>query len=305
MDISIIIVSYNTRDMTLACIRSVYEETRDVSFEILVVDNNSSDGSPEAIAEAFPDLTLFALKKNLGFAKANNYASKHAQGRYLLLLNPDTLVLNRGLDKLVKFAQENPDNLLYGGRTFYGDHSLNPTSCWAKATLWSTFCYATGLTSLFRHNHFFDPESYGNWQRDTVREVDIVTGCLLMIKTSLWVELEGFDEEFFMYAEDADLCLRASERGATPVIVPEATVVHYCGASEKVRVDKMIRLFRAKKQLMAKHWRPCSFFVGRNLLTSSALFRYVATTLLALFMPVRYKESKQSWQAIWQRRSEW
>jgi len=304
-NISIIVVSYNTREMTLECLRSIYKQTEDTSLELLVVDNNSEDNSALAIAEYFPDCTLISSKMNIGFACANNLAAMQAKGDFLLLLNPDTIVLDGAIQKLYAFARKNPGNLVYGGRTLYGDHSLNPTSCWRRPTLWSLFCYATGLTSIFRKNKLFDPESYGAWQRDSVREVDIVTGCFLLIDKKLWNHLRGFDPHFFMYGEDADLCLRAAKEGASPIITPAATIIHYCGASEKVRADKMVRLFRAKEQLIRKHWNPIARCIGLALLRFSVLSRTIACQLITLFIPNRTHKNAESWKEIWQRRKEW
>lgn len=305
MDVSIIIVSYNTKALTLACLHSVYEQTKDISFELIVVDNDSADNSVQAIAEEFPDIILIASKENLGFARANNLGTKMAKGDYLLLLNPDTVVLEGAIQKLHAFARIHPGNRVYGGRTLYGDYSLNPTSCWRKPTLWSLFCYSFGLTSIFRRNELFDPESYGSWQRDSEREVDIVTGCFLMVEKKLWNQLDGFDPRFFMYGEDADLCFRATKAGARPIITPDATIIHYCGASEKVRADKMVRLFRAKEQLIRSHWSPAARHIGLTLLRFSVLSRTIVCQLTALFMPSRPNKNAESWKEIWQRRKEW
>lgn len=303
--ISVVIVSYNTMEMTLACLQSVYEQTNNISFEVIVVDNNSSDNSAQSIAESFPEVHLVASKENLGFARANNLAALAARGEYLLLLNPDTVVLDGAIQKLVDFARKHPENRLYGGRTLFDDHSLNPTSCWRRPTIWSLFCYATGLVSLFRRNALFDPESYGAWQRDSVQEVDIVTGCFLLIEKKFWQQLKGFDPQFFMYGEDADLCLRAIEAGARPVINPDATIVHYGGASEKVRADKMIRLFRAKEQLIERHWVKSTGRLGKALLRASVLSRVLACTFLKCISPKKFNTKLESWQEIWQRRKEW
>ncbi len=305
IDVSIIVVSYNTREMTLACLGSVYEQTRDISFELIVVDNDSRDDSAQAIEESFPDVNLIASKENIGFARANNLAAVKAKGDYLLLLNPDTLVLDGAIEKLYAFARKHPANQVYGGRTLYGDHSLNPTSCWKRPTLWSLFCYATGLVSIFRRNPLFDPESYGTWQRDSVREVDIVTGCFLMIEKKLWDRLGGFDSQFFMYGEDADLCFRAAGEGAKPIITPTATIVHYCGASEKVRADKMIRLFRAKEQLIRRNWNPIAAQIGLGLLRFSVFSRMIACDFLNFVASKRLNNNDESWKEIWQRRKEW
>lgn len=305
LDISIIIISFNTREMTLACLQSVFEQTKDLSFEIIVVDNNSSDNSARAIEASFPSIDLIKYKENLGFAGANNLAAKKANGRYLLLLNPDTVVLDGAIQKLHSFAKSHSDNLVYGGRTLFGDLTLNPTSCWKRPTLWSLFCYSTGLTSIFRNNSFFDPESYGGWARDTIRSVDIVTGCFLMIDRRLWEKLGGFEQDFFMYGEDADLCFRAKNEGAIPIITPEATIIHYCGASENIRVDKMLRLLRAKEQLFRKHWNRIAAYLGITMLRFSVLSRVCACGFLNLIGRKSLYEKYESWRDIWRRRKEW
>jgi len=303
--LSIIIVSYNTQKMTLSCIESVYQQTNYIPFEIIVVDNDSTDGSSISIPETFPDLLFISLKENLGFAGANNLAARKARGQYLLLLNPDTLVIDNAIDKLVLFADTFPDNLIYGGRTLFKDYSLNPTSCWRAPSLWSLLCYSSGLASVLRKNIIFDPESYGRWKRNSVREVDIVTGCFLLIKKDFWDQLNGFDPQFFMYGEDADLCLRAAQLGAKPICVPDATIIHYGGASEKIRTDKMVRLFRAKEQLIRRHWESSAALIGVTLIRFSVLSRYWATELLLFFKVKKGVENAYIWREIWRRKREW
>ena len=136
MDLSIIVVSYNTREITLECLRSVFAETHGLEFELLVVDNDSSDGSAEAIRSEFPDVWLDALDTNLGFAGANNHAAKRANGNYIQLLNPDTLVLDGAIQSLFRFAESYRGRGIFGGRTLFPDRSLNPSSCWSRITLW-------------------------------------------------------------------------------------------------------------------------------------------------------------------------
>jgi hypothetical protein len=305
LDVSIIIISYNTREMTLDCIQSVIEQTREIAYEIIVVDNDSKDYSARAISENYPNVNLISSKVNLGFAAANNLAAEKAKGRYLILLNPDTIVLGNAIHRLLEFATIHSSNRIYGGRTLYADLTLNPTSCWQRPTLWSIFCYAMGLVSIFRRNAFFDPESYGKWQRDSIREVDIVTGCFLMIEKKLWDLLGGFDSRFFMYGEDADLCLRAKNAGARPLITPDATIIHYGGASEPLRADKMIRLFRAKEQLIRIHWNPVAMKIGLILLRLSVLSRLVAFNVLNFLKVNKFNNNADSWKEIWQRRKEW
>ena len=303
VDISVLIVSYNTRQMTLDCLRSVYEQTRDVSFEVIVVDNMSSDGSAEAIAQQFPTVDLIVPGSNLGFARANNLAARRAKGQYILLLNPDTVILDRAIDQVVRFARSRAEVGIVGGRTFFGDGSLNYNSCHGRPTLWSLFCLGTGLSSAFRRSRIFNPEAFGTWKRDTVRTVDAVTGCFLLIDTQLWRELDGFDESFFIYCEDTDLCLRSWAQGRSCMICPDARLIHYGGQSDRVRPDKMVRLFRARAQLIVKHWRRGTHWFGIAAFQSWALSRMLAHGLLRLVQPRRQRDF-ETWREIWQRRAE-
>ena len=293
-DVSIIVVSYGTRDMTLACLSSIVRQTHDVKYEVLVVDNASPDESDEAMAAAFPSFHHLPQSQNLGFAAANNLAAKSARGEYLLLLNPDTVVLDGAVDKLVAFARRRPGAGVWGGRTLFGDGTLNPSSCWRRQTLWNLFCRGVGLSKLFPNSALFHSESYGGWKRDSVREVDIVTGCFLLIGRALWNQLDGFAPEFFMYGEDADLCLRARAAGSRPAVTPEATIVHYGGATEQNDLRKNIRLLAAKALLIKKH---------------SPGVRSLATALLQLRPLLLMLSSRgaqhQKWAAVWANRGIW
>jgi len=307
-EVSVIIVSYNTRELTLDCLRSVYAQTRDVSFEVFVVDNASADGSAAAIAAEFPQVRLFALDRNLGFAAGNNLVARHAIGNWLLLLNPDTVVLDGAIDRLLAFAAEqsakNPAFGIFGGRTLYPDGRLNPASAWRRPTPWSVFCMGTGLTSVFRQSRVFNPEAMPHWRRDTVREVDIVTGCFLLLRRALWRELGGFDPAFFMYGEEADFCLRARRYGVRCRICPDAEIIHYGGASEKGRADKLVRLLRAKTQLVRKHWPRRSAWFGVRMLKAWAWTRMAGFSMIALARS-RYRDTAVAWASVWRRRGEW
>jgi len=255
-ELSIIVVSYNTRDLTLDCLRSVYRETANVDFELILIDNASEDGSAAAIRDEFPDVRLFPLKENLGFAGANNMAAQYAHGEYMLLLNPDTVVLDHAIDRIMDFARNNSFAGIWGGRTVFADGSLNATSCWGKITPWSLFCRSTGISSLFSRTEFLNPEEYGGWLRDSERAVDIVTGCFLLIRKEDWERLGGFDLEFYMYGEEADLCLRARTIGHRPMITPTATIIHYGGASDTVRPRRIHNVLAARAKLIRKHVSP-------------------------------------------------
>lgn len=307
IDVSILVVSHNTREMTIACLDSIRRETRGPTFEVIVVDNNSSDGSAVAIGEHATVTRLFALKENIGFARANNLAAAHARGRYILLLNPDTLVIERAIDRLYEFAQVRPEAMIWGGRTVFGDGRLNPASCWGRMTPWNLFCRAAGLTGLLKRTELFNGESYGGWRRDSVREVDIVSGCFLLLPRALWQQLGGFDEHFYMYGEEADLCLRArSQHGARPQITPAATIVHFGGASERTRTAKMVKLLAAKASLIERHWSPALRPIGLALLRMWPLSRWIANSVIFRVIGSQSAaQTAEAWREIWQARGNW
>ena len=306
MRLSIIIVSYNTCDMTRACLESVYEQALSDDFEVIVVDNASDDGSAEMVRQSFPHAVLRAEKVNHGFAAGNNIAAGMARGDYLLLLNPDTVVLDHALDRLVAFAESAPQAGIWGGRTIFADGSLNPTSCWRRPTPWNLFCRAVGLSALFPGSAILNSESYGGWRRDSVRHVDIVTGCLFLIRREMWERLGGFSPDFFMYGEEADLCLRARKAGCRPMITPDATIVHYGGASEKTRVGKLVKLFAAKMEIVRRHWRAPLRPLGTGLMALFVLVRVAGFGLAAgLFRGGRFGDQASAWRDVWRRRASW
>ena len=257
-----------------------------------MLDNDSGDGTAEMVGAEFPDVRLLALDENLGFAAGVNRAAEDARGEYVLLLNPDTVVHDGALDSLVGFARAHPEHGLYGGRTLDPDGTVNPGSCWAQPSLWSLVCFATMLSTAFKGSRLFDPEAIGGWKRDTVREVGIVTGCLLLAPRAVWRELGGFDTRFFMYGEDADLGMRAWARGLRPAITPDAVITHEIGVSSASRPDKLVLLFRGKATLLRKHWSP--------------LRRRVGIALLLLGVGVRALLARSSpWRAVWAARRSW
>jgi GT2 family glycosyltransferase len=295
-DVSILVVTYRCRDAARGCLASL-RETVAVPHEVVVLDNDSQDGTVEMVREEFPDARLIASEENLGFAVGCNRAAEEARGKYVLLLNPDTVVHEGAVGALLDFARAHPEHGLVGGRTLDPDGSVNPGSCWGAPSLWSLFCFATLLSSAFKRTRLFDPESLGAWQRDTVREVDIVTGCLLLAPRTLWQELGGFDARFFMYGEDADLSLRAAQLGYRPAITPDAVVTHEIGVSSAAREDKLMLLFRGKATLLRKHWRGTRLRLGLGLLAAGLGLR----SLLS-----RGRGAQPSpWTRVWRSRSDW
>jgi N-acetylglucosaminyl-diphospho-decaprenol L-rhamnosyltransferase len=305
LDLTVIVVSFNTRELTLTSLETLFETTRATRFRCIVYDNASADGSAEAIAAAFPQVEVIAADRNIGFAAANNVVAQTATTPYLLLLNPDTEVHEGAIDRLMDFARARPEAGIWGGRTVFPDGSLNIASCWGQITPWSLFTRATGLSSIFRSSEFFNPEGIGGWQRDSVRDVDIVVGCFLLIKTDLWRDLGGFDLRYYMYGEEADLCLRAKTRGFQPMITPDAEIMHLVGASTTVRADKSVLVLKARATLIRDHWSRGLVPLGLALMWLWAGLRRAGTAPLGLSRTQSHKTRAQLWKTIWTRRREW
>ncbi len=312
VDVTVVVVSYRTRDITIECLRSFIAELGSLRADLIVVDNDSPDGSAEAIAELFASTSqeglttkLYAKKENLGFGAACNLGALEARGRYVLMLNPDTVTLRRGVERLVQFADRHPEARMWGGRTLHLDETLNPASAWAQPTPWSSLSCALGLASKFPDSSLFNPEGYGGWDRSTEREVEIVSGCFMLVETALWNDLGGFHPDFWMYGEDADISLRArASHGARPLIDPASEIVHIGGASESVREDQMVRLFGGKAQLYAKFSGPIAGRFELYCLNLWAAIRAGLLTPLSLVLPGK-KASAKAWRGIFGRRSEW
>jgi N-acetylglucosaminyl-diphospho-decaprenol L-rhamnosyltransferase len=296
-EVAIVIVSYNTRERTLACVRSVLAHPPAAATEIVVVDNDSADGSADALELEFPTVTVLRSGGNLGFARAVNLGARASRAEYLLLLNPDTVVRPGALPALLAFARTHPEHGVYGGRTFREDGVLDPSSCWGAPTLWSLTCFALGLSTAFAGSPVFDPESLGRWQRDTVREVPVVTGCLLLVSRADFARVGGMDERFFLYGEDAEFSLRAARAGMRPVIVPDAAIVHAVGASTDARGRKMTMVLAGKVTLLRSAWPPLRARVGVGLLAGGVLLRAALETLT--------RRGDRMWMHAWRHRNDW
>lgn len=297
-DVTVIMVSYNTRELTLRALETLFANAGDVSMKVVVWDNASHDGSADAIAQGFPNVELVRSAENIGFARANNAVAARADTQWLLLLNPDTETHPGAVEALVRFARTRPQAGIVGGRTVFPDGTLNPASCWNTITPWSLLCNALGLARLFPRSELFNSEAIGGWQRASVREVDVVVGCLLLTSTRLWRELGGFAEKYWMYGEEHDLCLRAAARGYRPAITPDAEIMHLVGASTAVKADKAIKVQRARATIVRDHWSPALVPVGIGLMWLAGALRRIGTM-------AGNRDSADRWRAIWAARREW
>lgn len=296
-DVAVLIVTYNSEEQIEACLRSVIAQRRDIRQQIVVVDNDSKDGTVALIQKKFPEVTLVLPGANLGFAKGVNLAARHADAEFVLLLNPDTEVVGHAVDVVVAFARQNPKYGVYGGRTLKPDGSLEPSSCWGLPSLWSLGLFAFGITTLAPRNRWLDPESLGGWARDSVREVGVITGCFLLTSKAVWDRLGGLDERYFMYGEDTAFSLRARQSGYRPVICPDARVIHEVGQSSSTPLHKAMLLYRGKASYVRARWTGVARACGLALLKIGVGLRALAGTVL--------RGKNQTWRELWRQRGVW
>jgi N-acetylglucosaminyl-diphospho-decaprenol L-rhamnosyltransferase len=298
-DVSVCIVSWNIKELLRDCLNSLKAQAGDIRYETIVVDNASSDGSAEMVQREFPWVKLVDPKANLGFGRANNLAYQHSTGRWVLLLNPDTVVLDRAIEKLVRFADQHPEAGAVGGRTLKKDGvSLERSCCWGSPGLWPLFCKSLGLHIIFKNSALFNREAMDYWQRDSVREVGVITGCCLMIRREVYQQTGGFDDHFFMYAEETDLCWRIRKTGGRLVFCPEAQIIHLVGESaKKATSNRLFHINRALLKLFRKHYGK-AYMMLANLLM--CMFYAVRVPLMKIALLFRANEElREKTRAYW------
>ena len=257
MDLSVIIVNYNVKYFLEQCLYSVYRAKQDLKLEIFVVDNNSVDGSCAMVSEKFPGAELIRNDKNLGFSKANNQAIRKARGRYILLLNPDTLIEEDTLVKCVVYMDAHPRGGGLGVKMIDGKGKFLPESKRALPTPRVAFFKIFGLTRLFPRSRIFGKYHLGYLDRDKIQDVDILTGAFMMLRKTALDEVGLLDEDFFMYGEDIDLSHRLKNAGYTNVYYPETTIIHYKGEStRKGSLNFVLTFYNAMLIFARKHYSP-------------------------------------------------
>jgi GT2 family glycosyltransferase len=241
MDLSIIIVNYNTKEITRNCIKSIYESHLHIKFEIILVDNASTDGSIEMIQHEFPNVTLIKNPDNRMFAKANNQGIKLSKGKFILLLNSDTLVNENNIEKLVRFMEENPKVGCVGPRVLNSDGSVQSEG----RVFLNLHFLITHLLQVARWPirqklkcHLLPYGYYLNFEQGKVRKVGWISGCCMLIKKDLINKIGLLDENFFFYNEDREFCYRGWKNGFETWVYPQSEIIHLGGVSTNSSVLK-------------------------------------------------------------------
>jgi hypothetical protein len=254
--ISIIIVSWNCKDYIDECLYSLkINNNNKENSEIIVIDNNSSDDSINLIQNKYPEVKLIKNTRNLGFSKANNQGIKQASGEYILLLNPDTKIFSNTIDEL---AQELMNNKKYGavGPMIKGqDGKIQLTCARNYPSLLTELFWLSTLSRRFPKNKIIGNYLMSYWDHESSREVACLSGACILVKAEILKNLKGFDEDYYMYGEDVDLCYRIKQQGSLIFYNARSKIYHYGGASSEAIANKAVIYDRSSIQLFfRKHF---------------------------------------------------
>ncbi|MEK9135701.1 MAG: glycosyltransferase, partial [Bacteroidota bacterium] len=272
MDLSVIIVNYNVRQFLENSLTSILRAMEGIQGEVFVVDNASDDGSVEMVKAKFPEVCLIQNKENVGFARANNAALKRATGKYLLLINPDTIVQEDTCREMLKFFRETPDAGLAGCKILNPDGTFQLPCRRSFPTPWVAFTKIFGLSALFPKSRLFGKYNLTYLSPDETYEVEAVSGSFAMITRDAYELIGGLDETFFMYGEDLDWCYRVAQAGFKVYYVHTTKIIHFKGEStRRSNIDEIRMFYNAMQLFVEKHFS--SSFIVEFFLTVGILLR--------------------------------
>ncbi|MEO5996222.1 MAG: glycosyltransferase family 2 protein [Chitinophagaceae bacterium] len=277
LQLSIIIVNYNVKYFLEHCLYSLQKAARSLKAEIIVVDNASSDGSMEYLLNKFPEVNFIDNPVNTGFAKANNQALKQARGKFILFLNPDTIVPEDCLEQSIRLMESNLQIGACGVKMIDGRGHFLPESKRSFPTLESSFYKLSGLSSLFPASKLFAGYYLGHLPENRNSEIEVLSGAYLMTRKEVLQKTGGFDERFFMYGEDIDLSIRIQQEGYKNFYLAETCIIHFKGESTRKGNLNYVRLFYkamslfVEKHYKAKNVKGLSFLIETSIWFSAGL----------------------------------
>lgn len=286
LDISIIIVNYNVKEFLQNLLQSIRKAAAGLNHEIIIIDNNSDDGSAEYISEKFPEVKLIKNPENLGFSKANNIGMKIAAGEYFLLLNPDTIVREDTFQSMIRFFKDNSSAGLAGCKILNPDGTLQLACRRSFPHPWTSFCKVTGLSTLFPNNRIFARYNLTYLDENQTYEVDAISGSFMMFPREVYSKIGGLDERFFMYGEDLDFCYRVQQAGLKVYYFHDTEIIHYKGESTKRSSLDETKIFYEAMHLFVKKHLSTSLIVGlilRSAIVFRSVFAFLGRRKLALF----------------------
>lgn len=286
--VSVIFVSYNTSELTINAIKSVYEKTEDIKYEIILVDNNSRDDTVSKVKEEFPDVVIYENKNNDGFGSANNIGVSLASGQYVFLLNTDTILCNNAIKILSDYLDEN-DNIVACGGNLY-DKDLNPAASYSrlfpsiKLELNELFFNFTSSLNVFNSNF--------NFTEKPIIFKGSISGADSLIRKDVFEKVGGFDEKIFLYYEETDLFYRLSKLNHRVASVPRAKIIHLEGGSEQVKEITLERSLNSKYYYLNK------FFSKNRVKMHHKLFNITCATRIFIFKCINNKIKADYWSLL-------
>lgn len=255
MMLSVIIVNYRVRYFLELCLLSVQKALQDIDSEVFVVDNHSDDGSLEYLQPRFSNVRFITNTENVGFARANNQALKQATGRYILFLNPDTILPGDFAQRCLAFLASNPGTGGLGVRMIDGSGRFLKESRRGFPSAWVAFCKLSGLTALFPHSKTFAKYYLGHLPTKETHPAPVLSGACFLVPKAVLEKVGSFDERFFMYAEDIDLSWRIEQAGYKNYYLADTTIVHFKGESTLKDIRYVKLFYKAMSQFRRKHFR--------------------------------------------------
>ena len=255
IELSIIIVNFNVKEYLRNTLLSLYETDKRINIEVIVVDNASTDQSADMVRKEFPDVMLIENEINVGFAKGNNIALKKCSGKYILLINPDTIVRKDTLSKMIDFFKITPDCGAAGCKVLNPDKSLQLACRRGFPTPFTAFSKLTGLSTLFTNSRLFGRYNLTYLDPEETNVVDAISGSFMMIRRNAYEQVGILDEDFFLYGEDIDWCYRIKQKGWKIYYYPETEIIHFKGKSSgKGPVNAEKEFYRSMILFVEKHY---------------------------------------------------
>jgi GT2 family glycosyltransferase len=274
VDISVIIVSYNVKAFLEKCLISVLRAMGDLKVEVIVVDNNSVDDSVHYIRSRFPEVCVISNTENAGFSKANNKGLKRAKGEFVLVLNPDTVVSEDTFSTCIHFMNKHEDAGIVGVKMLDGTGTYLPESKRGLPSPWTSFYKMTGINKLFPKSNLFNGYYMGGLDPEETNQVPVLTGAFMFVRKSVMTEAGNFDEDYFMYGEDIDLCYRVLQKEYKNYYLPETSIIHYKGESTKHSSIQYIKTFYSAMLIfVSKHYKGMGGVVLSQFLKIGILMR--------------------------------
>ena len=286
MDLSIIIVNYNVKEFLQNLLHSIDKASSKISKELIIIDNASDDGSVEVIKEKFPSVNLIENKVNVGFGSANNQGLAIAKGKYILFINPDCIVSEDTFENMISFFESNPECGLAGCKILNSDGTLQLACRRSFPGPWTSFTKVTGLSNLFPKSKIFARYNLTYLDENKTFEVDAVSGSFMMIRKEVYEKVGGFDEQFFMYGEDLDLCYLIQKAGYKVYYVHNTQIIHYKGESTKrSNLDETRLFYDAMHLFVKKHLSsfPIVEVILRTAIGFRKLFAFLGKRKLSLY----------------------